>query len=171
MGIELTIFFLFLKTFPKWKRSFKDAQVNHPFVLGRMFEANRITFAPINTVFIFNDSADFLPQMYRRSAMHYFLIWIVILQKNVPSVTIRTVNTLGFSLCLFMLWLLKLLRSMSCSCNSVIQQPGLPLFSMYMLYFFLIGDYQAIRKAPLHVGNRSLYLQRGFVSKFPFHLK
>ncbi|MCA1012920.1 hypothetical protein [Halobacillus halophilus] len=172
VGIELTILFLFLKTFPQWKRNFKNAQFNHPFVLGRMYEANRITFAPYKYRVYFQRLSGFLatdvsavryalfPQLDRyppeectfsyHKKSEYFGVFLMLIHAMVIEIIAVHVLLMQFSHTAA--WLATIL-------------------DVYAL-LFLIGDYQAIRKAPVHIGNQSLDLQKGlrFHISIPFEI-
>jgi len=170
VGIEITIFFLLLKTFPKWKRSFKAAHVNHPFVLGRMFEANRITFASYKYLGHFQRLSGFLATDV--AAVRYALF--PHLDRYPPEECTfsyhKNSEYLGVFLMLIHAMVIEIIAVhvllMQFSHTAAWMATFLDVYAL----LFLIGDYQAIRKAPVHVGNRSLYLQKGlrFHISIPF---
>ncbi|MGP4076072.1 hypothetical protein [Halobacillus sp. K22] len=172
VGVELTILFLFLKSFPKWKRSFKEARLHYPFVLGRMFEANRITFASYKYSAQFQRLSGFLATDV--SAIRYALF--PHLDRSPPKDCTfsyhKNSEYFGIFLMLIHVMVIEIIAVhvllMQYSHTAAWIATGLDAYAL----LFLIGDYQAIRKAPVHVGRQSLYLQKGlrFHISIPFEI-
>ncbi|MBA2176775.1 hypothetical protein H0266_17940 [Halobacillus locisalis] len=164
--IEVVAFVMFLRSFPLWKKAFRQAKDTHHHVLARMHQANRETLLrqawafPFQKVIsvIATDAAAIryvcFPHLDRaqtgENAFSYHkkteYVGVFLMLVHAMVIEIIAVHAALAQYSHTVAWVATIL-------------------DVYAL-LFLIGDYQAIRKSPIIVDRKSLHIQKGL----RFHL-